>query len=39
MHYMPSGNERVQQEGEEFYLFHLPATVTIPMVVPVEGIR
>lgn len=24
---------------DEFYLFHLPATVVIPLVVPVEGIR
>lgn len=34
---MPSGDERVQQV--EFHLFHLPATVIIPLVAPEEEIR
>lgn len=34
---MPSGDERVQQV--EFHLFHLPATVIIPLVTPEEEIR
>lgn len=34
---LPSGDERMQQV--EFHLFHLPATISIPLVAPEEEIR
>ena len=37
MYQMPSGDEREQQV--EFYLLHLPAIVSIPLVTPEEEIR